>query len=57
MTASFLPADTAIARDLLLAERTQIQNICERWSWGNEKDGLGTVAIEQEALPIVWPVT
>lgn len=57
MTASLLPADTAIARDLLLTERTQIQNICERWSWGNEKDGLGTVAIEQEALPIVWPAT
>jgi hypothetical protein len=44
------------ARTLTKSEASEIRRICDRWGWDDEASGLGTVAVEQESLPVFWPV-
>ena len=42
-------------KTLSAAEINQVLLICNRWGWSTESEGVG-LAIEQESLPITWPL-
>lgn len=55
MTASLLAPNTVTARELSVPEQIQIQRICELWGW--EFEGIGKIAVEQEAQLLSWPLS
>lgn len=55
MRADALLAGTVSRRELIPSERGEILRICHLWQWSDEAAGLGSLAVEQEAMEPCWP--